>query len=108
MIGLASAGFDSKGAVVLFNQSAADPESEAGSEVLLGGEKGFEEVAKVLLRNTCSPIRDANAHIVAARLEFNSNLPVGAAGVDGVCDQIGHDLADFARHDAGDSSGVDI
>ena len=90
MIGLAGAGFDSKGAVVIFDQSAADPESETGPEVFLGGEKGFEEMAQVLLCDACSLVGDAHAYIVAPRLEFNSNFSVGVAGVDGIGDQVGN------------------
>src|SRR5271156_1753591 len=105
---LSSTGFEPQGAVVFFDQPAADPQAEAGAEILLGGEKGFEEVAEIFLGDAGTLVGDADHYIALMSFHLDVNFSAGAAGVDGIGDKVGHDLANFTGNHAGYDARFDL
>lgn len=91
-----------------------DPEAEAGAGDALGGEERFEDAPEGFGGDAGAIVGDGDADAGAAgfpvvRGEFaEGDATAFAEGVDGVADEVGEDLSDFAlvRHDEGDGAEV--
>src|SRR5215471_1261729 len=76
-----------------------DGEAEAGALTeRLGGEHGIEDALHHFRRDPGAPIDDLELYSGAARAERKCDgaAPLGLAGIDGVGDQVGHDLCETA------------
>jgi hypothetical protein len=82
------------------NKLADDPETESGTRGGLGGEERLKEAGQVLLGYTDAGVLDGDekAPVTAfiGPADRDLELPAVAHGIDGVRDEVGEDLMEFA------------
>ncbi len=84
----------------LVDDAFNDPQADAGALIAFGGEKRLEDGLQIFLRNAAA--RVANSHhnlIVAGLLDRQIQLTLLSDGIDGVGDEVGENLAQFAGVD---------
>src|SRR5882762_11977887 len=75
-------------ASVLHSQIFRDPQAEAGTHILLGGEERFEYLLKILLWDARAIVGESDHGIVPVSGYMDAQLSIMGSRVDGVDQQI--------------------
>ncbi len=93
-------GADFDGAAVALDDLPGDPEAEAGADVFLGGEEGFEDLVAVFGGDAGAVVFDDDlegfAGVVFVAEDGDADGAAGGDGVGGVGDEVGDGLVEFA------------
>src|SRR5579864_6834691 len=88
---------------MLLHQAFGHPEAEAGSEMLFGREKRFEQPGADMGRDSTSVIGDGNANSgslrmfpIAPRCDVHAQLAFLRGSINGIGNEVGKDLPDFS------------
>jgi len=110
--GLGGAAAEMNEAAMLDDDFVADPESEAGSGDFLGGEEGFEGAFTDFAIHAGTGVSDGEADagfggiFPIVRWVGSDEEATAGGSVDGVADEVGEDLAEFAGEAEEVSGGV--
>ena len=93
---------DVEAAVMFFDDTAGDPEAEAGAEGVLGGVEGLEDAMADGGGHAVAVVGDGDADAAAlgalagGGADAQAEDAAGGHGVEGVADEVGDDLADLS------------
>src|SRR5262249_1555921 len=90
------------GPAVLHHNVAGDPQSQSGSDIALGSEKGLEQILAVVRRDADPRIEYGDPCTSDLRIapatrprDTNHQRAAGRHSVDGIADQVGERLAEL-------------